>query len=1176
MSHKTFAAPKLLFKDGDDLLSGTEDVVVDSGSTMTLTSGPLNCRECKPVKTRIQLAKKGETMQAEYKCIKTYYFRDRSGTLQKVELPAYIVPELQTDLIGCKNLTKEGYRIILDDDSRVSGIYPKGPDGEIDISLSFEFRDDEESGLYTIETFKSADAFQLGKGYNMWHHRLSHTEMEAIKKSIPFTTGLEHLKKCEIDSRPCPDCMIGKAQRNNRPGPIMKHFKPMAQVHWDVLTASFTSIEGYKYALLLVDKSTRFMWLHGLKTKDELLKEVRKWWADTGPIRVRHPLLCMMRDNAGEGKSAEVDDFFEPKGVAARYSTPIEQFQNGPSETGFRTLGRLTRSEVINVGNRKETWFSAMMKCVEAHNATWIRATGTTPYYALMNEKQDVSKIRRFECEAYVYLDKERRPPGKFEQRAVRGVNLGPATHLNTSAYRIWVPEENKLYVTNQVKFNENVLPLKAASFKPQPRGTAEESLFEMKPEVTFMQYDSQMVRDSLLDDLVIYKKGDERVFRLKDHVETYVKVNVNQLKRDLIKARNKYNLDWVVTMPYEEKAYQSSGIGDAEVTFQPGGLAKAKGRGTQAGPPKGRGPQAGPLHRIKGLPIGIDPTKPPKNYADAMTRPDAAEWSDAYDKEYEGFKREGAFTPVFPEPGEKVLATLTRLEYKTEADAFKKRKVRMCVRGDQQVEGVHYEKDDLYAPTIKPTEVRLLAAIAAGRGLPIYKTDTAQAFLYGDMDNDRILIRPPDWWPEQLKPGQVLKANRSVYGTKQAPRCWHTKVSNWMEQNGYPAVNDEKTIFMRKESGGDFIIHGLFVDDMKHIPTKPRLMKEFLAKYNKEFKTTGGMEKAMDMFVGVEYDQTGSGIEIHQDSYIRKLLEDYQASTPTPVYPKRIPIKRALHDEEPEASTARQKSYRSWVHRLAYAGTWTRLDITYPVGQLARYCGRAGPSHWEALHYLMGYLSNRPSLHLRYRRGDPGEDPLGGYVDADWGNHGSRSMTGMLALFNGTPIAWKSKLQPSVALSTSEVEYMAASVGAKEMIYLRRLMSNLGMPMRNATPVGEDNTGCIEWSNYVIGGRERAKHIDLRKHFAHEAVQNGEIILYKVPTRDQLADILTKGLSKMPFDHCMAGLFGAPEAARGTTSRPAPKAATGMTLRCSRLKRGPWNGRLRATKQRGWSQLGP
>jgi hypothetical protein len=67
------------------------------------------------------------------------------------------------------------------------------------------------------------------------------------------------------------------------------------------------------------------------------------------------------------------------------------------------------------------------------------------------------------------------------------------------------------------------------------------------------------------------------------------------------------------------------------------------------------------------------------------MTRPDAAQWSAAYTKEYEGFKREGALTHVFPEPGDKILATLTRLEYKTEADVFKRRKVLMCIRSDQQ-----------------------------------------------------------------------------------------------------------------------------------------------------------------------------------------------------------------------------------------------------------------------------------------------------------------------------------------------------------------------------------------------------------------------------------------------------------------------------------------------------------
>ena len=58
-----------------------------------------------------------------------------------------------------------------------------------------------------------------------------------------------------------------------------------------------------------------------------------------------------------------------------------------------------------------------------------------------------------------------------------------------------------------------------------------------------------------------------------------------------------------------------------------------------------------------------------------------------------------------------------------------------------------------------------------------------------------------------------------------------------------------------------------------------------------------------------------------------------------------------------------------------------------------------------------------------------------------------------------------------------------------------------------------EDNTACIEWTNNVIGGRERAKHTDIRKHFAHEAAQLGHLRLYRVSTADQLADVFTKSL---------------------------------------------------------------
>jgi hypothetical protein len=83
-----------------------------------------------------------------------------------------------------------------------------------------------------------------------------------------------------------------------------------------------------------------------------------------------------------------------------------------------------------------------------------------------------------------------------------------------------------------------------------------------------------------------------------------------------------------------------------------------------------------------------------------------------------------------------------------------------------------------------------------------------------------------------------------------------------------------------------------------------------------------------------------------------------------------------------------------------------------------------------------------------------------------------------------------------------------------------------MGFAPKSWTPVYEDNNACIEGSNNIIGGRERAKHIDIRKRFAHEAVQNGHLSLDRVSTSKQLADILTKGLHPQPWATCIKSIF--------------------------------------------------
>jgi hypothetical protein len=315
----------------------------------------------------------------------------------------------------------------------------------------------------------------------------------------------------------------------------------------------------------------------------------------------------------------------------------------------------------------------------------------------------------------------------------------------------------------------------------------------------------------------------------------------------------------------------------------------------------------------------------------------------------------------------------------------------------------------------------------------------------------------------------------------------------------------------------------------MMHIPTCDRLKNEFLELYQKDFEITGG--GLMETFLGMEVEQTGKEIRLHLDKYVRSVLDEYKDFIKKSLRPKRVPMSPGLvlNNEDCPAipDPRRQKFFRSFLAKLQFTATWVRFDTSFTVSSLARFCNSAGPSHWAALHHLMEYLEGFPSFKLIYRRRTGVDDGLSGFADADWGNSSSRrSTSGNLCLYNRSPISWRSKQQKTTALSTAEAEYYAASTEATEVLYLRNLLESMGFAQRGPTPVYEDNTACIEWGNHIIGGRERAKHIDIRKHFAREVIENGQMKLIRVDTANQLADILTKPLHFPQWQACVAGIL--------------------------------------------------
>jgi hypothetical protein len=296
-----------------------------------------------------------------------------------------------------------------------------------------------------------------GGGYELWHQRLGHSSNRNIRDSIRWNTGLEDLKRLTYEEHvKCPSCMIGKATLEDFPKARQVKAKPLHQINVDSFSSSVASIEGYNHAVVFLDKCTGYRWIYGMKTKDQMINVVKRWYSDIADLRATH---IVVRDNAVENKSQEVKEFFESKGIRNHFSTPRQQWQNGPAESTINSIMLIARTVMVESGLGGRFCFRAATPGIDARNATFKARIGTTPHHLMYGQKKDVSCFQAFGCRAWVYIDPQRRAKGKHTPRAEEAIYVGFA--INTSAWPFYVPERKKMVATNQVKFSAHEFPFR-------------------------------------------------------------------------------------------------------------------------------------------------------------------------------------------------------------------------------------------------------------------------------------------------------------------------------------------------------------------------------------------------------------------------------------------------------------------------------------------------------------------------------------------------------------------------------------------------------------------------------------------------------------------------------------------------------------------------------------------
>ncbi len=176
-------------------------------------------------------------------------------------------------------------------------------------------------------------------------------------------------------------CMIGQSTLEDFPESRARSDKPLQQVNIDSFSSSVVSIEEYSHAVVIVNCHSGYRWLYGMKTEDDMLKVIKKWYSDIADIRQKHDLVVVttQRDNAGERNRMKQWSSSDQR-VHEIISAWHTRWKNGLAEAAINSIMRLARTVMAGSWLGGGFWFKAALARKDARNVTYKQRLGQTPY----------------------------------------------------------------------------------------------------------------------------------------------------------------------------------------------------------------------------------------------------------------------------------------------------------------------------------------------------------------------------------------------------------------------------------------------------------------------------------------------------------------------------------------------------------------------------------------------------------------------------------------------------------------------------------------------------------------------------------------------------------------------------------------------------------------------------
>jgi len=450
--------------------------------------------------------------------------------------------------------------------------------------------------------------------------------------------------------------------------------------------------------------------------------------------------------------------------------------------------------------------------------------------------------------------------------------------------------------------------------------------------------------------------------------------------------------------------------------------------------------------------------------------------------------------------------------------------RARLVVKGYDQIAGVDFQYN--FAPVTSEVTLRILLIMWVIEDYFAEVADVQTAFLHGDLEEE-LFIKIPDGYKEFLAETnesidqKYLQLGKSTYGLVQAARAWWKKFTTVLKDklNFQQHANDSCLLKRIDATGKVFLI--IYVDDCFVVGDKAAV-KKALAEIQGIFNIT--RSENIEDFIGCNIKREGNKILLSQPDLIKKMIEKFENKienmkeyeTPAPASSHIV----RCTEEEDGLTEDEQKDFRSGVGSLLYLLKHSRPELSNSVRELSKVMDQANKAHEKALYRVIRFVQQTKERCLVLA---PVKEQLTwelkGYCDSDFAGDTDtrRSVSGFVIYLCGAVIAWRSKGQKSVSLSSTEAEYVAISEVAMEILYVAGILKFLGVPLEYPITVNVDNIGAVYLTKNATTG-SRTKHIDTRYHFVREYIEDGIVKVQFVRSEENHADIFTKNLNTETF----------------------------------------------------------